>query len=355
MYNFKQSIKKFNLPFFSSFYVCFDFGTYNTRIAIKEKGKVLEEPTYIGYNTLTNDYIFFGKEAKNIVGKTPDFIKVIHPVVGGVISDFDSQVALVKKFLDKSIQPYLSNFFLFKPQLTAVASVPSIATEIEQRAVEEVLTKIGFSDIYLIKSPLAAAYGAGVNVFSHHPSLLVEMGAGLIELAVISGGGIIVEKTLRSAGEAMNQTFSHYIYLKYGVIIGESTTENLKTALLTFDSSNKTSTVRGKSLENGLPKSIRIKTDDVKEALMSNIRQIIDTIKEIIELSPPEVVDEIYNRGVILTGGMADIPGIDRFFAGELKIDVVKDNHPQDTVLNGLLKLSNVYSNLKLLSESKNS
>ncbi len=353
MSNFIQTLRKIKLPFLSTFDVCFDFGTANTRIAIKDKGRVLSEPTYVGLNTITKEFIFFGGEAKTIIGKTPEFIKIIRPVVNGVISDFDAEVELIKKFMNKSVSIYFKNYPLLKPRLRAIASVPYIATEIEQKAVEEVLSKVGFSSIFLIEKPLAAAYGCGINIFYHHPNLLVDLGAGLVELSIISGGGIVSEKTLKIAGDNMNHIFANYAYLKYGIVLGDATCEHLKIYLLNFTDENKTFTVRGKSLENGLPKSVRIKSSDVKEALLTNFSQIIEAIKELIEISPPEVVDEIYDRGIVLTGGLANVSGINNFFSKELKIDVVAATDPDDTVISGLMKISNSQDNLVKLAIPK--
>ena len=353
MFNFIQSLEKFKLPFISNFDVCFDLGTSNTRIAIKDKGKVLNEPTYIGLNKNNKEYIFFGSEAKTIVGKTPDFVKIIRPVINGVISDFDAEVALLHEYLQRSVNVYFKNFSFIKPHLRAIASVPYSATEIEQKAVEEVLLKVGFSSVFLIEKPIAAALGSGINVFYHHPHLIVDMGGGITEMSIVSGGGIVSEKTIKTAGDGMNQTLANYAYLKYGIMLGEITCEHLKIYLLNFRQENKTYTVRGKSLENGLPKSVRIKTSDVKEALFSSFTQMVDGIKELIDISPPEVVDDIYERGITLTGGIANTEGIDRFLSEELKIDVVITNSPDDAIIRGLLKLSNNFQDLHKLSMPK--
>lgn len=353
MFNFIQSFKKFKLPFLSTFDVCFDLGTSNTRIAIKEKGKVLNEPTYVGVNVPSKEYIFFGNDAKTILGKTPESVKIIRPVINGVISDFDAEVALLYNFIQRSVDVYFKNFTLLRPQLRAIVAVPYRATEIEQKAVEEALLKLGFSSIYLIEKPVAAALGAGINIFYHHPHLLIDMGGGLTELSIVSGGGIVAEKTIKTAGDNMNQTLANYAYLKYGIILGETTCEHLKIYLLNFGEGNKTYTVRGKSLEDGLPKSVRIRSSDVKEALFNTVSQIVDSVKELIDLSPPEIIDEVYERGIILTGGLANVEGIDRFLSGELKIDVVVASNPDDAVIKGLLKLSNNYTDLVKLSMPK--
>lgn len=342
-------LTKIKVPFLSSYDICFDLGTSSTRIAIKERGIVLNEPTYIGLNTSTKEYIFFGQEARTIAGKTPEFIKIIRPIVNGVVSDFDAEVALINYFMKKAVNIYFSKTPFLRPHMRAIAAVPYAATEIEQKAVEEVLLKVGFSSVYLVEKPIAAAVGSNINVFYHHPHLIADVGGGLTELSIVSGGGIVSEKTLKSAGDAMNHTLANYAYLKYGIVVGESTCEHLKNELLNYSQDNKMLTVRGKSLENGMPKSVRIKSYDVKEALHNHISSVVDGVKELIEISPPEVVNEIYERGIILTGGLANVPGIDKYLAGELKIDVIVATDSDDAVIKGLLKIvTNQESLLKL-------
>ncbi len=350
MFNFIQNIKKINFPF-PGVELYFDLGTSTTRIAIKDKGIVLREPTCLGCNIKTKEYIFIGREAKTIIGKTPDFIKIVRPVVNGVISDFDAEVALIRTFLEKSVFLYFSRHFI-KPSLTVITTIPTIATEIEQKALEEAILKAGGSNIFIIQKPLVTGAGSNLNIFSHQPNLIADLGGGLIELAIISGGGIVCHKTLKNAGEHMNKLIYNYIYLKYGVILGEATCEYLKMNVLSFANEDKTATIRGKSLETGLPKSVRVRAPEIKEALLSNFNLIIDGIKELIEASPPEVVDEIFKRGVVLTGGLANIKGIDNFFAGEIKMDVFCVGNPLDTTINGLIKISRRHDDILKLRVS---
>jgi rod shape-determining protein MreB and related proteins len=339
MINFTELFNKFKLPFLTNTYLCFDLGTSKTKVGIKDKGVTISEPTYLGYNLRSKEYIFFGKEAKSIVGKTPDFIKIIRPVVSGVISNFDAEVELLKTFINQSVNIYFQKNII-KPVYQAISIIPPIATEIEKKAVEEALNKIGISNTFIIEKPLATASGCGINIFSHTPNLIVDMGGGLIEISIVSGGGIVSHKTLKSAGDHMNKLIYNYCYLKYGLILGESTCESLKIDLLNFVDKEEILTIRGKSLENGLPKSVRIKSSDVKEALLSTFNQISDGIKELIESSQPEILDELLNKGIIITGGLAQIKGIDTFFTKEIKIDVNIAQNPQHSTINGLLKLS---------------
>ncbi len=316
-----------------------DLGTSNTRIAIKEKGVVLDEPTYLGFNKRRREFIFFGNEAKQIVGKVPEFIQIVRPMVSGIISEFDAEVALVRKFIDRGVSPYISNYPLMKPGFMVIAAVPSIATEIEQKAVEEVFYKLGVSRVHLIEKSLATATGCGFNVILHKPVLVVDLGGGIVDIAIISGGGVVMHKTLRTAGEQMNKLLYNYIHLKHGVILGEATCEELKVGLFRFTGEEKTVTVRGKSLETGLPKSVKIKSTDVKEALLSAVNQITDAIKEVVELSPPEVVDEIYKNGFVLTGGLANVPGIELFFADELKLKATLAPNKEHATIHGLMRI----------------
>lgn len=349
MKNFIAKLSNFQFPFFSREHIAFDFGTTTTRIGLHGKGVVLKEPTCLGLNRKMREFIFFGTEAYQITGKVPDFITIEHPIVNGIVSDFDGQVALISHFIRKSIAPYQTRFLTLKPQLEAVVNIPSIATEIEQKAVDEVLAKSSVFKSHLIESPIAAAVGCGFDPFAHKPLLIVDMGGGLVEIAVISGGGVVIQKTLKTAGNHMNKLIANYAYLKHGIILGEITCEQLKIDLFTFDEKEKTQVVRGKSLESGLPKSIKMRSSDIKEALLTVVNQIIDTVKEVIELSPPEVVDEIFNHGVYLTGGLANIERIDHYFASELKIETQIPDKPENTTIHGLLRLASDPESLRKL------
>lgn len=348
MFNFTNFLSKIKLPFFSDFEIYFDFGTIETKIAIKDRGVVLREPTCLAFNSRTSEYIFYGSEAKSIIGKTPDFIKIVRPVIGGVIFDFDAQVALIKKYLERSVYLYFSRQMI-KPALTGFAVVPAIATEIEQKAVEESLYKAGLSRVFLIEKELSTAAGCNLNIFSHQPNLVVDLGGGLIEMSIIGSGGIINQKILKNAGDNMNKLIYNYVYLKYGVILGEATCEDLKINLLNFEGIEKTAIIRGKSLETGLPKSVRIKSSDIKEALLTNFNQIIDTVKELIESSPPEIIDEVISRGIYLTGGLSKVNGIDQFFEQEIKINVIKEESNLYATINGLTKLASKKEELSKL------
>ena len=349
MNHFIENLQKLKLPSFSNMQVCVDLGTSMTRIGIVGKGIVLKEPSCLGFNKKTHEFIFFGHEAKLIIGKVPEFISISKPMVHGIISDFDAQVSLIKKLISSATEPYRAHYSFVKPRIEIIAAYPSIATEIEQKAVEEVFYKVGVAKVYLVQKMLPTAVGCGFNIFAHKPVFIVDMGGGLIEMGIISGGGAVTYKATKNAGEQMNKLIYNYLYLKHGIILGETTCEELKINLLSLKSDEKTMVVRGKSLENGLPKSAKVKTSDIKEALHTNLNQILDTIKEIVEIAPPEVIDEIYKHGVILTGGLSQIPGLDDFFTQELKIGVHVAEHPENATINGLLRLARDKERLKML------
>lgn len=319
--------------------IAVDFGTTTTRIAIHGKGVVLREPTFIGLNNRTNEYIFFGNEAYEIFGKAPSFISIIHPVDYAIISDFDSSVKLLERFFEKAVHPFFFKNRLFKSKYTAYTTVPASATEVEQRAIEEALIKAGAGSVRILEKSIATGYGADLPVFSNDPAFIIDLGAGLIEMAIVTTGGIIASKTVRAGGLAMDTIIKNYIHLKYGMVIGESTAQKLKNGLMSFDDEKKVLTVRGKSLENGLPRSIRVTSADVREALIASFNGIVDGIKDMLETVAPEVVDGIVKNGITLAGGLANIPDIDKYIMQDIKIPVNVPENPQDATIQGVLKL----------------
>jgi rod shape-determining protein MreB len=336
--NFIQKITKFKVPFLSPFVVCIDLGTSFTRLAIKGKGIVCKHASYLGYHGQSGEYIFYGDEAKKIIGKTPEFLKIIKPITNGVITDFDGAIALITYLVKEYLSPYLNSYFL-RPPLQAVSAITRNATEIERKALEELLIKVGFSQVFIVEKSIAIASFIKNNIFSHHPILIIDLGGGLVEISVVSGGGIIASKILKNGGDYFLQQIIHYLYLKYGISIGLNTSEALLVQLLNFNQEEKQMVVRGKSLENGLPKSIKVKTSDIKEALAPVFINIFEATKELIEILPPEVVDEIYKNGIFLTGGIANTPQIHQYFSKGLKIQATVLDKPENILSYGLLKI----------------
>ncbi|HLL61136.1 MAG TPA: rod shape-determining protein [Candidatus Nitrosocosmicus sp.] len=333
--------------FLSDVHIAVDIGTSNTRMAILNKGIVLREPTYIGQNVRSGEYLFFGQEAKEIYGKAPNFINVTKPIQNGIISDFDANVLLMKYFLEKSVFPFFLNQKFLKSKINAYTVVPTSSTEVEQRAIQESLVKAGVHNVSIIEKPLASAFGSRMPIFTNKPIFSVDMGGGIIEIAVIFMGGIVNQKILKIGGDYLDKAIYNYLHLKNGIIIGDQTAENLKINLFTFDDSDNVMTIRGKSLEDGLPKSLRVKSGDIREALATSFNHIIDAMKEVVETIPPEIVDGIIKNGVVLSGGLADIKGIDKYFSKELKIPVIIPDNPSDATINGIVSLMNNKEKLK--------
>lgn len=325
--------------------VAVDIGTSTTRFGIEGKGIVLREPTFIGKNTRTGQVLFFGAEAKDIYGKAPEYIQIIKPFEHSIISDFDASVLLISELLKKSVYPYYRSM-LIKKGLAAYSTVPTSSTEVEQRALQEALIKAGFQHAFLIDRPIAAAYGADVHIFSNQPVFIIDFGAGSVEMAVIIMGGIVCAKVLKLGGDHMDKLIYNYLHLKYGLIIGEQTAETLKNKLFSLADAKEVFPVRGKSLENGLPKSVRVTSSDIREALAVCTNQIVDGIKELIETIPPEIIDGLVKSGVILTGNMAHVPGIDRYITNEIKLPVIVAKKPEDATIQGIMKFIQEPDNL---------
>ncbi len=334
-----KKIKSLRIPFFSSLRIYFDMGTTMTRIGISQKGIVMRDATFLGYSNRVKEYIFFGNEARAIIGKTPDFISIIRPITSGILYDFDAAVAYIQYLLKTSVHPYLKNYILIKPPLTGITAAPSIATEIEKKALVESLEKAGCTTVHLVERALATAAGCGYDIFSHEPHMIIDFGGGLIELSIVSGGGIVSQRTLKTAGEQMNKLIANYAYFKYALVLGELTCEDIKIKLMNFTTDQKHLNVRGKSLETGLPKTVKISSADIREALAGQFHQVIDAAKELLELAPPEIADAVYKNGIALTGNLASFEHIEQFITKELGIDAFRVEHYEDATLIGLMKL----------------
>ena len=336
--NVSNIVANINQYIFSHHKIGIDLGSFNTRISLQSRGVILNEPSFIGFNNRTRQYLFFGREAKDIYGKAPQFIKVIKPISNAIIADFDGVVEMIKVYLTKSVSPYYPKTII-KPRLYAYTTTPTNATEVEQRAAEESLYKAGFTGVRIIEKPLAVAAGTNQSILSKKPIFVLDIGAGIVEMAVIIMGGIVSSKTINTAGEYMDRALISYLNLKYGLIIGPQTAEKLKVELFSYLDQKKTMLVRGKSLENGLPKTIKVTTNDVKEALSPVINHISDGLKEFIETIPPETVDSVIKNGIVLSGALAIIGGLDKYLSHEIKIPITTAAKPEMVTINGITEL----------------
>lgn len=348
-----------------------DLGTANTLVHVRGKGIAIREPSLVVRHKKTKKVIAIGRDAKKMLGKTPYNIVAIKPLEHGVISDFDAAKYLLQYYI-RQVHQYRTRI----PQLArprVVVGIPSGVTEVERRAVWEAALSAGARACYLIEEPMAAAIGSGVNVFEPTGVMTVDIGGGTTEIAVISLGGIVVNRSLRVAGTDMDQAIISYIRLKHGLVIGEKTAEDLKMKIgSAYEAKSKlkiqnsklkehsdhsielrtrkleektqlrrerVALIRGRDIETGLPKSVRITEPEVREAIAPIAAKIVEQIIEVIEETPPELTSDILEYGVLLTGGGALIPGMDALIVEWAKIPVTVVADPLTTVVRGTGKL----------------
>lgn len=337
-----------------------DLGTANTLVWVRGKGIVIREPSVVARHRKTKQIIAIGTEAKKMLGKTPASIEAVRPLRGGVISDFDATAAMIAHYIQEvhQLNSFLPAAFVH-PKV--VIGIPSSVTEVERRAVWEAALSAGARRAYLIEEPMAAAIGAGVSVFSPTGVMVVDIGGGTTEIAVISLGGIVVNRSLKTAGDTMDQAILHYIRLRHGLLLGEKTAEdvkikvgsaydqkakvkNLKVENKNIDNEQKLiadrmAIVRGRDIETGLPKSLRVTEVEIREALAPIIAKIIEGIRDVLQEAPPELTSDILENGILLTGGGANLPGLDQLIMEQAKIPVNIAEDPLTTVVRGTGKL----------------
>jgi len=295
-----------------------DLGTANTLVYVKSKGIVVNEPSVVAINKNTGEVLDVGNSAKDMLGRTPGNIVAIRPLKDGVIADFDVTQAMLKCFINMANR---SNGFL-KPRV--IVCVPSGVTEVEKRAVEDGTLNAGAKEVYIIEEPMAAAIGAGLPVEEATGSMVVDIGGGTSEVAVISLGGIVASKSLRIAGDDFDEAIINYIKKKFNLMTGERTAEKLKidigSAYETIEDAYEE--VSGRDMITGLPKNIRVSTTDIVNALKEPLEQLITAIKTTLEITPPELAADIMDRGITLTGGGALLRGLDRLITEHTGMDV---------------------------------
>lgn len=308
-----------------------DLGTANTLVYIKGKGIVAREPSVVAIETHTRKVLAVGEEAKKMIGRTPGTIVAIRPLKDGVIADFDVTQNMLKYFI-KLASPRRS---LFQPRV--VVCVPSGVTEVEKRAVEEAAIHAGARDAYLIEEPMAAAIGAGLPVHEATGSMIVDIGGGTTEVAIISLGGIVTSKSIRVGGDELDESIVSYIKKEYSLMIGERTAESIKITIGSADTSTdeKTMDIRGRDLISGLPKTVSITSKEIYEAMKEQIFNILEAIKSTLEKTPPELASDIIEQGIMLTGGGALLDGIDRTIISETGMPVHIAENPLDCVAIG--------------------
>ncbi len=317
-----------------------DLGTANTLVYIKGKGIVLREPSVVAINKNTGKVLAVGNEAKNMIGRTPGNIVAIRPMRDGVIADFDVTEKMLRHFIEKV---GAKNSFK-SPRI--VVCFPSGVTEVEKRAIYEATKSAGAREAYLMEEPMAAAIGAGLPVNEPTGSMVVDIGGGTTEVAIISLGGIVTSMSLRVAGDELDQAIIAYIKKQYNLMIGERTAENIKIELgsaYDLGETRENMQIRGRDLISGLPKVVEIREEEVREALEEPVCSIIDAIKTTLEKTPPELAADIMDKGIMLTGGGALLKGLDELIANETHMPVNIAEIPLDCVAVGAGKaLDNV-------------
>lgn len=297
-----------------------DLGTANTLVYVKGKGIVLREPSVVAINNITKKSLAVGTEAKQMIGRTPGNIVAIRPLKDGVIADFDVTQTMLKKFIDK-----ITNKSAFtSPRI--IVCFPSGVTEVEKRAIEEATKQAGAREVILMEEPMAAAIGAGLPVDEPTGSMIVDIGGGTTEVAVISLGGIVTSKSLRVAGDELDQSIINYIKREYNLMIGERTAEQIKmeigSAYKADEEEELTMDIKGRDLITGLPKIVTINAGQIREALKEPVSAIIESIKTTLEKTPPELAADIMDKGIMLAGGGAVLKGLNELITKETGMPV---------------------------------
>ena len=304
---------------------------------------MIREPLAVARQKKTKQIVAIGTEAKRMIGKTPQTIEAFRPLKDGVIADFDAAAAMLSYYIQLVHRQPKNKFLPNIPRPKVVIGIPSGVTDVERRAVQEAAIMAGAREAYLIEEPMAAAIGAGLPIQESSGSFICDIGGGTSEIAVLNLGGIVVNRSIRIAGDEMDEAISAFLRLKYSFLVGEQTAEEIKksigSAYPTPNVSERHTVVRGRDIETGLPKSVRISESEVREALAPVIDSIIEGISETIEETPPELVGDIMERGIVLAGGGSLIRGIDRKIADQTKMPVWVTDDPQTAVVRGCGKL----------------
>ncbi len=316
-----------------------DLGTANVLIYVKGKGIVLNEPSVVALDKNTNRVLAVGEEARRMVGRTPGHIVAIRPLKDGVIADFDVTESMLKYFINKlDVKGFLS-----KPRI--LICCPTNITSVEQKAIREAAEKSGGKKIYLEEEPKVAAIGAGMDIFQPSGNMVIDIGGGTTDIAVLSMGDIVTSASIKMAGDKFDAEILNYIKRTYKLLIGERTAEDIKVKVATVfkGSRNETIDIRGRDMVNGLPKTITVGSEEIEEALRESVQVIVHAAKSVLEQTPPELSADIIDRGVILTGGGALLHGMDTLLAEELKVPVLIAENPMDCVAIGTgLMLDNI-------------
>jgi len=310
-----------------------DLGTANTLVYVKDRGIVINEPSVVAINQKTKQVLAIGEDAKKMVGRTPAYIVAVRPLADGVISDFEITEQMLKYFIGKTTE----RRFSLSPRPRVVIGVPYGVTEVERRAVEEAALNAGAREVYLIEEPVAAAIGARLPIQESTGSMIVDIGGGTTEVAIISLGGVVTSRSLRIAGDEMNEDIVDFARDNFNLSLGARTAEDIKIALGSAVEMNESLTfpMRGRDLVSGLPKEIMITDEVVRKAISKSVKSIVTAVRSTIEEAPPELVADILERGIVLSGGGALLRGLDRLLMAETQTAVHIAEDPLTAVARG--------------------
>lgn len=320
-----------------------DLGTANVLVYIKGKGIVLNEPSVVAINKDTDEILAVGEEARQMLGRTPANIVAVRPLRDGVISDYDITERMLKHFIRKTC----GSGRFFKPKI--MVCVPSGVTEVEKRAVREAATQAGGKDVYLMEEPVAAAIGAGIDISKPDGVMVIDIGGGTTDIAVISLGGIVASTSVKIAGDKFDEAIIKYMRKEHKLYIGERTAEELKLTIGTAFPRDEvvTKECRGRDLVTGLPKSVEVTSDEMMDALEEPLHAICEAVHNVLELTPPELAADISNSGIIITGGGALLCGIDKRIEDRTAIKVVVAEDPKSCVAVGTGKSLDILEKLE--------
>jgi len=297
-----------------------DLGTTNTRVYIKDRGLVSNEPSIVAINTRTDQIIALGQMAVRMIGKVPPHIQIIKPIVNGVVSDFE----VAEKMLRLIFEKIHRDNFLITPRPRVVATIPLDVTEVEKKSLEDVILQVGARKVFLVERPMAAAIGSRLPIHESIGNLIVELGGGLFEVAVISLSGVVTWKSLKVGGETLNKHMIQYLREKFGILLGDQTAEEIKLRIGSAAAVDKPQEikVRGRDLITGLPREILVTDSQVREAISPILKQLVESISDTIEKTPPELVADIFERGLVLSGGGSLLRNFDKLIQKKINIPI---------------------------------
>jgi rod shape-determining protein MreB and related proteins len=323
----KKILEKFSLD------IGIDLGTANCLVYVKGKGITMSEPSVVAINNKTGQILAIGEEARKMVGKTPGHIVATRPLVSGVVSDFDVTEQMLRYFIEKAYE----GSFPIHVRPRVVIGIPCGVTEVERRAVEDAGKNAGAGQVYLIEEPMAAAIGIRLPIQDPGGNFVVDIGGGTTEVAVISLGGIVISKSLRIAGDRLNEDIINFAEREYKLLIGERTAEEVKIRIgsVCLMEEKMESSIRGRNLVTGLPEEVNVTDKDIRNAMEKSVKEIVKTIKDTVEETPPELLADIMSRGIYLLGGGSLLRGLDKLIEEEVKIKTQIGDDPLTAVVRG--------------------